>query len=104
MSDFQGTPAPWSNGQFVGLSGQDHFGLNVGFVNTDSVARREECRANAALIAIAPELLAKLSNLEVQANTVAYCYDKRPENFAVALQSLKEAAEQAREIIAKATA
>lgn len=59
--------------------------------------------ANARLIAAAPELLDALKALEVSANTVSYCYDKRPENFAVALHELMERAQQARDLFAKAT-
>lgn len=42
------------------------------------------------------ELADKLHNLEVAANTVVYCYTKRPENFASALKELEEAAAAAR--------
>ena len=47
------------------------------------------------------ELLLALTNLEVSANTVSYCYDKRPENFARALRALAEDAEHARNLRAK---
>lgn len=40
-----------------------------------------------------------LRRLEVSANSVAYCYSKRPENFAGALQSLREDAAAAREVL-----
>jgi len=40
--------------------------------------------------------VALANDLEVAANTVIYCYDKRPENFAQALASLKEAADSFR--------
>lgn len=47
------------------------------------------------------ELLLALRNLEISANTVSYCYDKRPENFARSLRSLQDDAEHARTLIAK---
>ncbi len=48
------------------------------------------------------ELLAALQRLEVSANTVAYCYDKVPQNFASALTRLQEDAENASDVIKKA--
>lgn len=50
-----------------------------------------------------PDLLGALRRLEVAANTVAYCYDKRPENFASALRGMQVDAEHARAVIAAAT-
>lgn len=58
--------------------------------------------ANAHLIAAVPELYAALDRLEVSANTVAYCYSKRPENFAQAFQQLRDDAGAARAALAKA--
>jgi hypothetical protein len=46
------------------------------------------------------ELAKALHALEVAANTVAYCYEKRPENFAAALRDMQEAADAARAISA----
>lgn len=45
------------------------------------------------------QVVQALSNLEVAANTVAYCYFKRPANFAVALRDLEFRAEEARELL-----
>lgn len=42
------------------------------------------------------ELRTAAHNLEVAANTAAYCYEKRPENFASALAKLQETAEAVR--------
>lgn len=57
----------------------------------------------ARLIAAAPELLALLSTLECDINTLVYCYERRPDNFAGALSVAKENAERAARAIAKAT-
>jgi hypothetical protein len=54
----------------------------------------------AELRASRDELLSALHALEVAANTVAYCYEKRPENFAAALRDMQEAADAARAISA----
>lgn len=81
----------------------------------DTTAHRySETKANGALIAEAfnvatetgltprqlaeriVELEAALLGLEVTANTLAYCYERRPENFAVALRDLNEHAALAR--------
>lgn len=59
------TPGPWDNDKSIGISGQHHYGLNLCFVNTNDDARRDECRANARLIAAAPDLLAALARLSV---------------------------------------
>ena len=40
-----------------------------------------------------------LRRLEAAANSVAYCYSNRPENFAGALQSLQDDAVAAREVL-----
>lgn len=48
------------------------------------------------------ELRERLRALEVAANTVDYCYGRRPENFGVALRDLKDEAAKARELLAKA--
>lgn len=44
-------------------------------------------------------LEAQLHELEVAANTVAYCYDRRPENFALALTSLEREARYSRMLL-----
>ncbi len=62
----------------------------------DAVAMHEQMRQ------AAPRLLAALQKLWVSANTVAYCYENRPENFAVALKEMEEAADEAREVLAQA--
>jgi len=43
-----------------------------------------------------PRLRKALEALEVAANTVVYCYAKRPENFAAALKQLQDDSEWAR--------
>lgn len=65
----------------------------------DVMARAADALANGGRIDLAHELrevraaLSKLRNaahnLEVAANTVDYCYDRRPENFAVAMANLR---------------
>ena len=47
------------------------------------------------------ELLSASRRLEVSANTVAYCYERVPQNFASALMDLSSDAELVREAIAK---
>lgn len=49
-------------------------------------------------------MLEALRNLECAANTVDYCYTRKPERFAEALRDLREYAEAARAAIAAATA
>jgi len=49
----------------------------------------------------ANDLAAAARRLEISANTVAYCYDKHPRNFAAALQQLKDDAAAMREELAK---
>lgn len=45
------------------------------------------------------QLVQALSNLEVAANTVAYCYHKKPDRFSAALISLEFRADQARQAL-----
>ncbi|HCL4435751.1 TPA: hypothetical protein N2F56_003521 [Salmonella enterica] len=59
MSKFKGTPGPWY-GKDVGICRQDDARLQLGFVTTSNENRRDECAANAHLIAAAPELLEAL--------------------------------------------
>ena len=59
MKEFKGTPGPWT-GKDVGICRQDDAGLQLGFVMTADENRRDECAANAHLIAAAPELLEAL--------------------------------------------
>ena len=88
--------------------------LYAGTCQIGKVYLGENDEANAALIAEAGtvanetgltprqlaerivELEAALLGLEVTANTLAYCYERRPENFAVALRDLNEHAALAR--------
>ncbi len=46
------------------------------------------------------QLVAALRDLEVSANSLQYCFDRRPENFGVALTQLKADAERARAALA----
>lgn len=62
MKEFKGTPGPWT-GKEVGVAKQDDAGLQLGFVMTIDEKRRDECGANAYLIAAAPELLEALRQL-----------------------------------------
>ena len=66
MKEFKGTPSPWT-GKEVGVAKQDDAGLQLGFVMTIDEKRRDECGANAYLIAAAPELLEALQDLESRA-------------------------------------
>lgn len=59
MKEFKGTPGPWT-GKDVGVAKQDDARLQLGFVMTIDEKRRDECGANAKLIAAAPELLEAL--------------------------------------------
>lgn len=69
MTQFKGTPGPWT-GKDVGIAKQDDAGLQLGFIMTFDEKRRDECAANARLIAAAPELLEALQDL--QARTCIY--------------------------------
>lgn len=51
------TPAPWNNFKSVIICNQDDAGLQISYVNTSCAERRAEGRANAFLIAAAPDLL-----------------------------------------------
>lgn len=62
MSSFKGTPGPWA-GKDIGICRQDDAGLQLGFIVTTDEKRRDECAANAQLIAAAPDLLEALQDL-----------------------------------------
>ena len=66
MTQFKGTPGPWT-GKDVGIAKQDDAGLQLGFIMTFDEKRRDECAANARLIATAPELLEALQDLQARA-------------------------------------
>lgn len=66
MTQFKGTPGPWT-GKDVGIAKQDDVGLQLGFIMTFDKKRRDECAANARLIAAAPELLEALQDLQARA-------------------------------------
>lgn len=61
------TPGPWTNMprmECVPICGQHDVGLSIGFINSSNPDRMAEGRANAYLIAAAPDLLEALKNLE----------------------------------------
>lgn len=72
MKEFKGTPGPWT-GRDVGIARQDDAGLQLGFIMTFDEKRRDECAANAHLIAAAPELLEALQD-------ALHAYDKHCEH------------------------
>lgn len=97
MSEFKGTPGPWTGKDIfrgVVLSGEG-LSLSCGFAS-------EEVKANGRLALAAPELLQELQRLEVSLNTIKYCYEKRPENMWKALETAEQDCQRAREIIKKA--
>ena len=63
---------------------------------------QEEVDANARLIAAAPELYDELRTLALVANSVAYCFEHNPSNFAAALNDMRECAKSACAALAKA--
>lgn len=77
MQEFRGTPGPWS-GKDVGICKQDDARLQLGFIMTGDENRRDECAANAHLIAAAPELLEALQNI-----VEAYQREASPDNPSV---------------------
>lgn len=114
MSEFKGTRGPWEvkpeevDKHYIRIRGTN-LGRRFKIANVltpiyDGVNEREanETRANAQLIAVAPELLQELQRLEVSLNTIKYCYEKRPENMYKALEVAEQDCERARVIIAKA--
>lgn len=97
MSAFKGTPGPWRAEVNDGPIVLTVSGASVLYA---SVGCGERAAANAVLAAQAPAMLEAMCDLEVMANTLGYCYDKRPENFAVALREFKDAGAKARTILA----
>ena len=71
MTQFKGTPGPWT-GKDVGIAKQDDAGLQLGFIMTFDEKRRDECAANARLIAAAPELLEALIKCADTLEEVSY--------------------------------
>lgn len=60
------TPGPWNNmpkTEYVPICKQDEVGLALGFINSTNLERTAEGKANAYLIAAAPDLLEALENL-----------------------------------------
>jgi hypothetical protein len=96
------TPGPWELG-YSDLGSQIISSAD-GYVAVVHYWSRpeQEMKANARLIAVAPELLEALEALELAANTVNGCYTRNPGNFAVALREMIEKAAEARAAIAKA--
>jgi len=61
------TPGPWTNMprmECVPICGQHDVGLSIGFINSSNPDRMAEGRANAYLIAAAPDLLEALEMAE----------------------------------------
>ena len=61
MNEFKGTPGPWTGMKLtecLPLAHCDQVGLSIGFVNSSCEKRMQEGKANARLIAAAPDLLA----------------------------------------------
>lgn len=108
------TPGPWATTEASGgreplnvplkARALEGMGISLCFINSDDKVRSEEAAANARLIAMAPDLLSMVHRLEVAANTVKGCLDRRPENFAMAMRELKDLAAEARELQAKVAA
>lgn len=71
MSEFKGTPGPWT-GKDVGICKQDRAGLQLGFIMTFDESRSAECAANAHLIASAPELLEACIRMRNQLYAAGY--------------------------------
>jgi hypothetical protein len=113
------TPGEWSHSRQIGeplhcslAQVWSNHGISLAWI--ESTHNPEESSNTAAYIAAAnPQTVLKLCEvirlqhealdaMEVSANTVGFCYSHRPENFASALQKLKENAEQARAALAKA--
>lgn len=104
------------NGQPLGTIDGPQYGLQeanaarmVACVNACQGIPTEELEAEGLFNTVGKQLvqaqtsLSKLQTaaraLEVAANTVAYYYDKRPENFAASLESLRRATVEVRALI-----
>lgn len=101
------TPGPWQRDKYGNLNdsnGKSVLFRSISTVNGGGDHRIKEAEANTNLISVAPELLEALKNLELSANSLQYCFDRRPENFGVALTQLTADAKIARDAIQKATA
>lgn len=75
MNEFKGTPGPWTGmklSECLPLAHCDQVGLSIGFVNSSSEARMQEGKANARLIAAAPELLKALQDMNAQLEAEGY--------------------------------
>lgn len=60
------TPGPWNNmpkTEYVPICKQDEAGLSLGFINSADLDRVAEGKANAYLIAAAPDLLEALEQM-----------------------------------------
>ena len=60
------TPGPWNNmpkTEYVPICKQDEVGLALGFINSTNLERTAEGKANAYLIAAAPDLLEALEQM-----------------------------------------
>lgn len=60
------TPGPWNNmpkTEYVPICKQDEAGLALGFINSTNTERTAEGKANAYLIAAAPDLLEALEGM-----------------------------------------
>lgn len=77
MEEFKGTPGPWA-GKDVGICKQDDVGLQLGFITTSDENRRDECAANAHLIAAAPELLEALQEMVAIVKKNSYPQPEKP--------------------------
>jgi hypothetical protein len=63
------TPKPWLGRPYndpVGICGCDEVGLQIAFVTSPDEKRRDELKANARLIAAAPELLEELKKARAE--------------------------------------
>lgn len=65
MTQAKHTPGPWDCGVVVNLRciDTDEFGFSIAWINTDNHNKIEEAKANARLIAAAPELLEALEEI-----------------------------------------